>query len=264
MSETSVEKRGNLTRWQRFQRTVVWEYLQVIVVAFVLVFGFIRPFVVEAFKIPSGSMEDTLLVGDRILVCKFIYGVKIPGTKIRLLDSHKPARGDVFVFVPPHDRTKNFIKRIVALEGDTIETRGNKLIVNGRSIDDSNYAKHSPYPVGYQHDFPPFRRPSYLPNDEAFADYKYSPNQFRMKFPNGKPFVVPKNAVFAMGDNRDHSSDSRTWGVVSLDDIKGQAFLVYWSYDSLEPMKLWEPWKFITNIRFNRIGKLIHSEFDGD
>jgi len=113
-----------LSKWQKFRQTVVWEYTQVIVVALILVFGFIRPFVVEAFKIPSGSMEDTLLIGDRILVCKFIYGVKIPGTDIKIFDFHKPGRGDVFVFLPPHDRERNFIKRIVAVEGDTVETRG--------------------------------------------------------------------------------------------------------------------------------------------
>ena len=111
-----------LSKWQKFRKTIVWEYTQVIVVALILVFGFIRPFVVEAFKIPSGSMEDTLLIGDRILVCKFIYGIKIPGTDIKVLDFHKPTRGDVFVFIPPHDRERNFIKRIVAVEGDTIET----------------------------------------------------------------------------------------------------------------------------------------------
>ena len=90
-----------LSKWQKFRKTVVWEYTQVIVVALILVFGFIRPFVVEAFKIPSGSMEDTLLIGDRILVCKFIYGVKIPGTDLKVFDFHKPTRGDVFVFIRP-------------------------------------------------------------------------------------------------------------------------------------------------------------------
>ena len=82
-----------------------------------------RPFVVEPFQIPSGSMEDTLLVGDRILVNKFIYGVRIPGTDIKLLDVHKPARGDVFVFVPLHEKSRHFIKRVVAVGGDTVETK---------------------------------------------------------------------------------------------------------------------------------------------
>ena len=259
MNTTAVDKNENLSRWQRFQQTVIWEYLQVIVVAFVLVFGFIRPFVVEAFKIPSGSMKDTLLVGDRILVCKFIYGIKIPRTNIKLFDFHKPARGDIFVFIPPHDRAKNFIKRIIALEGDSVETKEETLYVNGKEIDDSHYTRHVPFP---KRDFPPFGDPRYLPDGEAFANYKLSRNQFRIKFPDGKPFVVPKGYVFAMGDNRNESSDSRTWGPASVDDIKGQTFLVYWSYDGHNRAKPWEIWRTIGNIRFSRIGKLIRSEFD--
>ncbi|MCZ6678373.1 MAG: signal peptidase I [Candidatus Poribacteria bacterium] len=264
MNNTSADTHEDLSRWQKFQRTVVWEYLQVIVVAFVLVFGFIRPFVVEAFKIPSGSMEDTLLIGDRILVCKFMYGIRIPGTDIKLFDFHKPTRGDVFVFIPPHERNKNFIKRIVAVEGDTVKTQGDTLSVNGKVIDGSNYAKYASYSVAYQQDFdfPPFRKPHYLPDGEAFTDYKLSRNQFRMKFPEGKPFEIPKGYVFAMGDNRDHSSDSRVWGPVSVTDIKGQAFMVYWSHDAFSRGKSWEVWKLVSNIRFSRIGRLIWSEFD--
>ena len=251
------------SRWKRFLQTVVWEYLQVIVVAVILVFGFIRPFVVEAFEIPSGSMEDTLLVGDCILVCKFIYGINVPGTKIKLFDFHKPTRGDVFVFVPPHERTKHFIKRIVAVGGDTIETKGNTLYVNGVAIEDSAYTKHTSHAVGHQYDFPPFRQPYHLPDDNAFAPYKLSPNQFHMTFPEGLPFKVPEGYVFAMGDNRDQSSDSRAWGPVSVNDIKGQAFMVFWSYNLFNQQRSWEIWKIIDGIRFSRIGHLIRSEFDG-
>ena len=247
-----------LSKWQKFRKTIFWEYTQVIVVALILVFGFIRPFVVEAFKIPSGSMEDTLLIGDRILVCKFIYGFKIPGTDIRVFDFHKPARGDVFVFVPPHESKKNFIKRIVAIEGDTVRTKGKMLYVNGKAVDESGYIKDDPHKREY--DFPPFR--DRLTNNEF--------NEFRQEFREGKPFTVPKGCVFAMGDNRDNSSDSRTWGPVSVDRIKGQAFMVYWSFCSKknpnvkkcknEDIKIWQVWKMIGNIRFNRIGKLIHTQ----
>lgn len=247
------------SKWQKFRKTIVWEYTQVIVVALILVFGFIRPFVVEAFKIPSGSMEDTLLIGDRILVSKFIYGIKIPGTDIKVLDFHRPARGDVFVFIPPHDRERNFIKRIVAVEGDRVETRGNKLYVNGEEVNDTHYAKYMTFSHFRTANFPPFRQPEYLPDTEDFSDYGLTVSQFRRKFPEGKPFTVPKGTVFAMGDNRDQSSDSRAWGPVDVSDIKGQAFMIYWSYDAL-PTKLWEVWKLVDNVRFSRIGKLIHTD----
>ena len=213
---------------QKLQKTGVHEFAKLTIVSLILVFGLIRPFIVEAYRIPSGSMEDTLLVGDQILVCKFIYGVKIPGTDIKVFDFHKPARGDVFVFIPPHDE-RHFIKRIVAIEGDTVETRGDTLYVNGEAIDDSTYTKHLRLN-----------------------------NHFRRDFP---PFTVPKDMVFAMGDNRDQSSDSRFWGPVAVDDIKGQAFMIMFSIDN-RPAKLWEVWKMVGNVRFNRIGKLIRSEQD--
>jgi signal peptidase I len=98
--------------------------------------------------------------------------------------------------------------------------------------------------------------------DNVFEDYKLSRNQFHMKFPMGKPFVVPMGYVFAMGDNRDQSQDSRTWGPVSVKDIKGQAFLIFWSHDRGSRTKPWQIWKIIGDIRFSRIGKLIRSEFD--
>ena len=109
-------------KWESFRNSTWCEYIQVIAVAFILVFGFMRPFVVEAFKIPSASMEDTLLIGDRILVAKFIYGVRVPFTKLHVLDFHKPEVGDIFVFKPPPaaGKRQNFIKRIVGLPGDVV------------------------------------------------------------------------------------------------------------------------------------------------
>ena len=230
-----------LSKWQKFRKIIL-----IIVIALLLVLGFIRLFAVQAFKIPSGAMEDTLLIGDSIFVSKFTYGIKIPGTDIKVLDFHEPARGDVFVFIPPHDREQYFIKRIVAIEGDTIETRGNTLYINGEAIEDSHYTKHMASSHFGRGDFPPFRQPEHLPDTEAFSDYRITAYQFRRKFPEGKPFAVPKGMVFAMGDNRDQSSDSRTWGPVDVNDIKGQAFMVYWSFNADQD-----------NIRFNRIGKLI-------
>ena len=263
MNETSefIHKKSP-SRRRRFGRTATWENLRPILVAVIFVFGFMRPFVVEPFQIPSGSMEDTLLVGDRIFVSKFIYGVCIPGTDIRLFDVHEPARGDVFVFVPLHEESRHFIKRVVAVGGDTVETKDGALYVNGVAVKDGAYTKRTPHRPGTRHDFPPFRATHLLPDSNAFADYKLPSRQFRAKFPDGNPFTVPEGHVFAMGDNRDRSSDSRTWGTVPVSQIRGQAFMVFWSYDMLNPKKPWEIWKMIADIRFTRIGRLIRSEFD--
>ncbi len=251
--------------WQKLRNTVIWEYIQVIAVALILVFGFIRPFVVEAFKIPSGSMEDTLHIGDRILVCKFIYGFKIPGTKIKVFDFHKPTRGDVFVFIPLHEKEKNYIKRIVAVEGDTVRTDGKTLYVNGNPVNDIRFTKHVENPYVRKKDFPPFQKPEkFMQNSKIYKDFILTDTQFKRKFPEGKPFTVPKDHVFAMGDNRNLSLDSRSWGPVPIDRIKGQAFMVYWSSaikesSDYQETRIWEVWNHIRNIRFNRIGKIIHS-----
>ena len=254
--KNSQSTKVTLTKQRKSQKTGAHEFVKLIIVSLILVFGLIRPCIVEAYRIPSGSMEDTLLVGDQILVCKFIYGVKIPGTDIKIFDFHKPARGDVFVFIPPHDY-RHFIKRIVAVEGDTVETRGDTLYVNGKAVEDGSYTKHLPFRQ-FRRNFPPFREPEYIPTGENFDDYTLTDSQFRRKFPQGNPFTVPKGMVFAMGDNRDQSSDSRFWGPVAVDDIKGQAFMVVFSVAN-RPVKLWEVWKMIGNIRFDRIGKLIAS-----
>lgn len=235
-----------LSKWQKFRKIIL-----IVVVALLLVLGSIRLFAVQAFKIPSGAMEDTLLIGDQIFVSKFTYGMKIPGTDSKVFDFHEPARGDVVVFIPPHDRERYFIMRVVAVEGDTVETRDDTLYVNGAAIDDNHYAKHISFSRFKRNDFPPFRQSKYLPDTEDFADYTLTSSQFERKFPEGKPFTIPKGKVFVMGDNRDQSSDSRSWGPVDVNDIKGQAFIVYWSFDSQSG-----------KVRFNRIGKLIRSQSD--
>ena len=194
-------------------------------------------------------MESTLLVGERILVSKLIYKVKAP------------KRGEVVVFVPPHDETKIFVKRIVALEGDTVETRGEVLYVNGDAIDDSGYTQHIPSP--FKRDFPPFFDPRHIPDGPAFDNYKFSPAQFRVRFPDGKPFVVPKGHIFAIGDNRDQSADSRVWGPVPIENIKGRGLAIYWSSTGLESAKSWEIWKIIRDIQFDRIGRSVQPQFDG-
>ena len=195
-----------------------------------------RLFVVTPYNIPSSSMEDTLLVGDRILVNKLAYAFQ------------PPKKGDIVTLVPPHERHKNYMKRVVALAGDTVETRGNKLFVNGEEIDSSNYTKYvydQRFRVYSRPPFPPFRsQPEDLPTferwqefsdfdqegfDQVFQDYLLPPSEFKQQFPNGKPFTVPDGYVFVMGDNRDQSYDSRGWGPVALEDIKGRAHVIYWS-----------------------------------
>ena len=273
------------------KKSIFLEYIQVIAVAFILVFGFMRPFVVEAFKIPSASMEDTLLIGDRILVAKFMYGITVPyvkfhrfdigsefesdlnrgaispelkkefenngvvlsnnagvsikrtgsrwligdsdqtyvimkkGNKISVyknlhfLEFNKPKVGDIFVFEPPEaaGKTQNFIKRIVGTPGDVIEVKDGNLYRNGLFIEGEDYTKR--YPFNSQ-------SPQIMP-----------------------PVTIPENHVFAMGDNRDRSSDSRVWGFVPMENIKGEAFMIYWSWDKYGDLA--------HKLRASRIGKIL-------
>ena len=184
------------------QRSTWREYAEALVMAVALAM-FIRTFVVQAFKIPSGSMLPTLEIGDHLLVNKFIYGLRIPLVGKRILELREPVRGDVIVFIYPEDRTKDFIKRVIGTPGDRIEVRDKVVFVNGQRIDDP----HAFYD-------PPSPQALHNPRD------------------NFGPYVVPPHKVFVMGDNRDHSHDSRFWGPVDIDDILGKAFILYWSWDS--------------------------------
>ena len=181
-------------------RNIFQEYSEAFVVAVVLAI-IIRALFVQAFKIPSGSMQPTLLIGDHILVNKLIYGIRIPFTDKRFPEFVQPRRGDVIVFVFPEDRTKDFIKRVVAVAGDTIEIRNKQVILNGQAVTNP-HARFSSNMV--------------YPGDMNRRD-------------NMKPETVPPGHLFVMGDNRDESHDSRFWGFVPLEDVKGEAFLIYYS-----------------------------------
>ena len=194
------------------------EYAEAIIVALVLAL-FIRTFVVQAFKIPSGSMEPTLEIGDHILVNKFIYGIKLPFTSISLLPLGNPKRGDVIVFIYPLDTSKDFIKRVVAVEGDTVKIVNKKLYINGAEVDDS--------------------RAVYKENTIFAAEIQ--------KRDNFGPVTVPEGHLFVLGDNRDRSLDSRFWGFVPRKDVRGKAFMIYWSWNGQE-----------TTLRWKRIGQLVH------
>ena len=231
---------------ESFPASVIWNYLRTVLIAFILVFGIIRPFIIEPFKIPSSSMRDTLSEGDRILVCKFIYGIKIPFSAHRIFKFRRIRRGDVFVFVPPHEKRSRFIKRVVAVEGDTVEMRGRILYINGEPIDEKAYVRYVKADTSI--DFPPFRN---IRKVRLATGKHLDADNSVPTLPNDSyPFIVPKGFVFAMGDNRDESSDSRVWGPVGVSDIKGKAFFIYWSYDN--DGKWWEFHKRI-KLKFRKI-----------
>jgi signal peptidase I len=187
------------------------EYAEAIGMALLLAL-FIRTFIVQAFKIPSGSMIPTLQIGDHILVNKLAYGIRVPLWGHYLVDFGKVQRGDVIVFIFPEDRSKDFIKRVVGVAGDTVEIRGKKIYINGQQVED-------PY-AHFEGDDPQNILPA------SRDDYG--------------PTKVPENHLFVMGDNRDRSYDSRFWGFVNLDAVRGKAFLIYWSWDGSDRWVRWE------------------------
>jgi signal peptidase I len=213
--KTDIPSKGRRP-WQ----SIAWEYAQAIIIALILAL-FIRTFVVQAFKIPSGSMIQNLLIGDHILVNKFIYGVRNPLNRNLWINGKELQRGDIVVFIYPVDRDKDFIKRVVGLPGDTVQIVDKKVYVNGKNVPDA---------PGVQHTDP-----------HILAG---SPKQPR---DNMEPVTVPEGHIFVMGDNRDQSYDSRFWGFVPIKDIKGKAFMIYWSWDSN---------RFLP--RFWRMGDIIH------
>jgi signal peptidase I len=197
------------------------EYVEALGVALLLALG-IRTFVVQAFKIPSGSMLPTLQIGDHILVNKFLYGprLEIPLTQMslgRLPGLRKPRPGDVVVFIWPKDRSKDFIKRVIAVEGQTVEVRNRQVFIDGKPWDDPHATWVMQRGLG-----------------GAAGD-------------NYGPYTVPPDHVFVMGDNRDQSYDSRFWGPVPIADIKGEALVIYWSWDGPDRWVRWE-----------RLGRLVY------
>lgn len=193
------------------------EYAESIIWAIVLAFV-IRSCVVQAFKIPSGSMENTLAIGDHLFVNKFIYGIKLPFTDTRILKLRDPMRGDVMVFEYPEDRSKDFIKRVIGVPGDEILVRDKHVYVNG---------------VLYQNPHEVHKEAAVLSRDMTPRD-------------NFGPVRVPARSYFMMGDNRDRSYDSRFWGFIKDSDIRGKAFIKYWSWDQAS-------WR----VRWGSIGRLI-------
>ncbi|HPC85207.1 MAG TPA: signal peptidase I [Smithellaceae bacterium] len=199
------------------------EFIEAMIIA-ILIAVVIRTLFVQAYKIPSQSMVPTLLVGDHLLVNKFIYGVKIPLLRRTIIPVTDPKRGDIIVFIYPQDRSKDFIKRVIGVGGDKIEIRNKKIRINDRPYEDR---------IGVYSD--PVSYPAIVQPRDNFG-----------------PVTVPENALFVMGDNRDQSLDSRFWGFVDLKDVEGKAMIIYWSWNSDEQDRLWK------KIRWERLGTLLH------
>ncbi|MDW7771261.1 MAG: signal peptidase I [Desulfobulbaceae bacterium] len=202
------------------------EYTEAIIIALVLAL-FIRTFIVQAFKIPSGSMLPTLQIGDHLLVNKFIYGVRMPFTGTVIIPLKKPETNDIIVFKFPQNPKLDYIKRVIGVPGDTIESRDKVLYINDKRFDDE-YGEHL---------------------NNAIIDPAASPRD------TFGPIIVPEGKVFVMGDNRDNSFDSRFWGFVDYEAILGKALIIYWSWDVTEPLISVDR---MTSVRWNRIGDIIH------
>lgn len=234
---------GGGSRREESVFSILWDWTRSLAVAFLL-FLLIRAFVVEAFKIPTSSMENTLLVGDFLLVNKAVYGAEIPGTTISLPAFTEPGRGDVIVFNPPHDPVKNYVKRLVGMPGDTLEMRGKQLYLNGvavdepyaRYVDREGDAVHPGMAWQESHLVASNRRRGYRPSRDSWG-----------------PIEVPEDRFFVLGDNRDNSEDSRYWGFVDRAAIRGRPWFVYYSFDPARVRGL--PW--VQDIRWDRIGGLI-------
>ncbi|MFP3982246.1 MAG: signal peptidase I [Desulfurivibrionaceae bacterium] len=192
------------------KKSTIREYAEAIIIALILAL-FIRTFVVQAFKIPSGSMLPTLKIGDHLLVNKFIYGIKNPVTDSVLIPVGEPERKDIVVFEYPPDPSKDFIKRVIGLPGDRIKIVDKKVYVNGER----------------------FKVESAVHLDSQVIPGELSPRD------NYGPATVPENSLFVMGDNRDNSHDSRFWGFVNFKALKGKAFILYWSWDREEFSPRW-------------------------
>ena len=222
MTNNTLENTENQTVKRK---SVAREYTEAIFIALLLAL-FIRTFFVQAFKIPSGSMKETLLIGDHILVSKFAYGTHIPNEipflNIKLFDDiiffpKQPERGDIIVFKYPKDEKRDFIKRVIGIPGDLLEVRRQKIFINGKFYED-RHARHTELPSDS----------SLVPRDDF------------------GPVLVPDNHLFMMGDNRENSQDSRYWGFLNINKVRGKALMIYWSWNQLES------W-----VRFDRFGKIL-------
>ena len=191
---------------QTFQKSTLREYFEAIVIAVILSL-FVRTWVVQAFKIPTGSMENNLLIGDHLLVNKFVSGPSATAFERSVLPMREPRRGDIVVFKYPDEPERDFIKRVIGLPGETLELRNKKVYINGQPLEEP-----------------------YVHFLEAGSEGQ-EVTSFDVRERYG-PVRIPDGQYFVMGDNRDNSQDSRYWGFLPRHYIKGKALMIYWSYDS--------------------------------
>ncbi len=210
------------------RKSTLREYIEAFAIAILLAL-FIRTFIIQAFKIPSGSMLPTLQIGDHLLVSKFIYGIKVPFKGTTLIPIKSPQHGDVVVFKYPEDKSIDYIKRVIGVPGDTISIRDKKVFINNEPIEDPH---------------------AFFASEEVI-----SKKRIEGRRDNLSAIKVPEGKVFVMGDNRDNSHDSRFWGFVDQQDILGKAFIIYWSWDIKKD--LFSLQRF-TSVRWSRIADIIH------
>ncbi|NTU93835.1 MAG: signal peptidase I [Chlorobiaceae bacterium] len=262
------------------------EWFEALVIA-ALVATVLRIFVVESYRIPTGSMERTLLAGDFLFVNKYVYGPKVPLTDIRLPKLHDVERGDIIVFKFPKDRSLNYIKRCVALPGDELEIRQRQMFINGKRValpenaqfiaaempkgladyqifpmmSDFNKDNYGPIRVPRQGDVIELNGRNFTLYRDLIADEGHEVSLVGQRvYVDGmsrSTYTVQRNYYFAMGDNRDNSLDSRYWGFLPETDVVGQAMMVYWSWDP-EPSLIADPLGKISSIRWGRTGLLVH------
>ena len=209
------------------KKSVVREYFESIVIAVILAL-FVRTWAVQAFKIPTGSMENNLLIGDHLLVNKFVFAPTLTGLERTLLPIDEVKRGDIIVFKYPEDPERDFVKRTIGLPGETLELKNKKIYIDGKPLDEP-----------YVH----FLFPAAEPGDADFADFDVRRNY--------GPVIVPPDHFFMMGDNRDNSQDSRYWGFMPRSYIRGKALFVYFSFGDASTGGF-------AGVRWNRLLHQIH------
>jgi len=216
--------KNNVKVRSKINRSVLREYVEAIVFALILAL-IIKAFVIQAYKVDSGSMNPTLIEGDRMLINKFIYGTRVPFSDTKLFPIRAPKRGDIVVFEYPNDRRVHYIKRLIGLPGDKLKIEDKILYINGEKFEVENAQ---------------FKDTMILPSVAGPRD-------------NFDSITIPPNSFFMMGDNRDNSSDSRYWGYVDKSELVGNAVIIYWSWD----ISTGGIFQRIKNVRWGRLGSLL-------